>query len=170
MPPFLKRARFVSMLEMILVIALLATVGSAASYLTFSASKKEEFQAAAGAVMDRLKFAEELMMLGSDLSVTFKQDGKHFFVELKTDRDLDGTTKKLLSIPSPITGIDTVLFNGQDARGLKLDYGSFGMIMPQGEITLKGRYGETTFPIKPRGSQDKLSQDLYPYEVLQKAS
>lgn len=163
----IKRARHISMLEMILVIALLSVVGSAAGYFSFSASKKEEFQAATHAVMDRMNLAEELMMLGVDLTVTFEKKEKSLLVHLKTDRELDGTTGRLLSIPSPITGIDHISFEGLDSQDIKLHYGSFGMLMPKGDLILKGRYGEQTLPLSLKQVPEKYSQDLYPHEVLQ---
>ncbi len=149
--------------------AILALVGGAIGFLSFTSSKQEEFQAACLAVQSRLDFAEELMLFGTDLEVTFKLKGKQLQVVIEPDRPLDQTTMSLLSIPSPITGIDEITFQNLSTDQIKLKYLSKGFLRPQGELTLRGTYGHKVLKLGLEATPF-FSEELYPYEVLQKKS
>lgn len=153
-------------MEMVLVIAILALVGTFGGYVSFSASKKEEFQAACQALEERLQFAEELMLLGTDLVVTFKREGRKFHVFMEPDRDFNLTTAKLLAIQAPLYGIEEVSFNNLPTEKIELRYTSKGLQIPQGELAVRGNYGEKI--LKFNKKYTLLSEDLYPNEALPK--
>jgi hypothetical protein len=167
--PLRLKARCVTLLEVVLVMALLAIVGSVGGYLSYSASKKEEFNAACTATLERLRFAEELMMLGVDIDVRFRFIRNKLHVLLIPDRILDETTARLLSIRSPIEGIAAVEFNHLPLDQIRLRYTSFGMEMPKGELILKGKFGEKTITLKEI-QQPFNTTEVYPHEILQKAT
>lgn len=164
-----KKARFITLLEMVLVMALLTLVGSVGGYLSYAASKKEEFNAACTATLDRLRFAEELMMLGVDIDVRFRFINNQLHVLLIPDRILDPTTSRLLAIKSPIDGITQVEFNQLPLDQIRLRYTSYGMQKPKGELRLLGKFGERTITLQ-EVAQDLNTQDLYPHEIFQKAT
>lgn len=153
------------MVEMVLVIAILALVGGVAGFLSFTASKKEEFNAACSALQRRLQFAEELMMLGTDLEVSFKKEGPKFLVVIEPDRAMNPTTAKLLEIDSPIYGIEEIYFKTLPMDKIKFNYLSKGFQRPEGELIVRGKYGEAVLKLG-NNETDFFSEDLYPHEVL----
>ena len=164
----IKRANF-TLIEMVLVISLLALIGSTIGFVSYRSSKQEEFKVASAQVERRLRFAEELMHLGTDLDVTFQKRGKELLILMEPDHSLNLTTMKLLALQSPITGIDEVEFNQERLEKIRLQYLSKGLKQPQGEIHLKGPYGETSITLGNENATLSLrTEELYPYEILQK--
>lgn len=165
----IRKARFVTLLEIVLVIAILTLVGGVGGYMSYSASKKEEFHAACDAVLDRLRFAEELMMMGVDIDVRFRFIHNKLHVLLVPDRVLDQTTTGLLAIKAPIEGITKVEFDHLPIDQIRLRYASYGMEMPEGDLRLTGKFGEKSISLH-RLPTPSNSTELYPNEILQKAT
>jgi prepilin-type N-terminal cleavage/methylation domain-containing protein len=177
-----------TLIEMLIVIAILSLFSGFLLFNISGALAKEKFYSSIQRSAERLQTAKELMLIfENDSKVFFEKKNEGWIVKLQTEKNLPLVVHERFTAPIELTGVDKISFDhpsqqwGSDQ--IFLPFYSAGNLMPYGVITFEGvgikRYlliESLTTPIKmmtefPRvaigRSDDRQSLALYPLGVYE---
>jgi type II secretory pathway pseudopilin PulG len=136
--------RCVTLLEILIVIAILALVGGLVSIGINRAISEQRFRTEVGLVVDQLRLAQDLMLiLGTDVRVIFaaekgdkNAEGIRFWLELETKLSPE-LERELLRKHSPLKSIKGVFFKDDTEPGkINVRFQSRGAVMSSGLMRL----------------------------------
>lgn len=166
------RKAYVTLLELLIVIAVLALIGGALVYNIGNAVIDQRFRTEVGRVVDILRLAQDLMLiLGTDVHVKFAQDeakgGIHYWIEMETA--LEGPWEK--EIKRPLNNLKTI--RGVFLKDLATDNYIQGQIdvkfLSRGSLMSRGMMRLATStednPIPPGTLENYICLPGYPHSI-----
>jgi len=138
-----KRCHYITLFEILIVMAIIALISGLAAIGIDKALVTQRFENEAGAIVNDLRLAQELMMvLDADVHVKFSSDDNRKGIEywLEMDTQIDESLQRLITKKKPVlTTIRGVFFEGdasdQQIEGmLDLKFLSKGAVMTKGVV------------------------------------
>ncbi len=137
----LVRRRFVTLIELLIVIAILTAILGVVGINITGAVRTERFRGSVKVLTDRLQLAQDIMLIvRADVRVTLerKNDGLH--VSLNVDGALTPALDRATKDTMIVSGIRAFRFTNSDGESFDntavLDFYSGGSRMPRGELLL----------------------------------
>ncbi len=143
-----KTKRFLTLLELMLVISIIASLMGLLGVGIKHLIEQQRFYSAASSVSDKISTAQNLMMvMKSDFTLKFSALSNHSYrVEIDSKTPITLQTKRLLEKHKIINGIAHLHFiskNGEEQNGtLELFFSTLERSAPFGQLTLTSSTGE----------------------------
>lgn len=126
------RAQFFSLLEILIVITLLAILGSVVGFNIQKRVSQKKFQTEMALFESRLKTAKMLSIsMQADWKGVLKKTGSGWELEVVC-LEVEGKKLKALSLENM-----DVFFNGKDGSSFEVEFYSSGQILPKGAFTFQ---------------------------------
>ena len=186
------RRRYVTLIEMLIVMVLIVTIGSAIAFGVTKAVKKERLRAGVDVVVDTIQLAQDMMLnLSANTGVVIEEKKSGGFSCAITFDDVMRfpQMKAFIDKASVIPGVSRISFLPDDPSEetmtppITLHFFSSGSVMSRGNIALIAPSGEERYiylsgnPEAITSSEEKGTQhyvddsdDLYPHEIFDDAT
>lgn len=166
-----------TLLECLLVLFLLSSVAFVVGMRIKGSQESERFKGAAHALLDRLRLSQELMMLGSDVTLKISHEEGFYRLSLLPMQGSHELKLSLIGKGSRLKGVDRIEFISDEPKmgeDIELAFVSKGCRMPKGTLLLSNRGEEKRIALpgfpsfvryegaKPLRQLSYRSEELYP--------
>lgn len=132
------RRRCITLIELLLVCALIAMVGGIVAINVGGAVGQQRFRSDVEAATDTLRLAQQLMLVASaDIELKFKGNTLQF----SSSERLDPRLERMIGSVTNLLATEKVTLDG--VADPTLAFMSQGAVMPKGALTFTGTNGET---------------------------
>lgn len=160
----MRRTNF-TLIEMVVVVALLLVIAASVGFGFFHALEKERFKGAVCQVKSALSIAEGFTEMGEDVRCYFSVTPQGFSIEIVPERGLLPATKVLLNTKRKIDGVDTITYieEGDELIGGEIELKYISRAYPLGVLWLRKKGWEEALPLNKE--RKEKGEEPYPYAM-----